>query len=58
MRQITLNLKRKEESPERLLNEIEITKVSDIEFKKMVIRTQKELSENFNNSREVSRNLL
>ena len=38
---------RKEESPERLLNKIEATKLSDIKFKIMVIRMLKELSENF-----------
>ena len=37
----------KEESPERLLNKIEVTKLSDIEFKIMLLRMLKELSENF-----------
>ena len=38
--------KGKEESPERVLNEIETSKLSDIEFKTMVIRKLNELSEN------------
>ena len=43
-------LKGKEESPERMLNEIEASKLSDIEFKiRMLnfIRMLKELSENY-----------
>ena len=39
--------KRNKESPERLLNEIEATKLSDIKFKIMVIRMLKELNENY-----------
>ena len=39
--------KENEESPERLLNEIEATKPSDIKFKIMVVRTHKELNDNF-----------
>ena len=40
-------LKRKEESSERALNEIEASNLSDIEFKIMVIRMLKELIENY-----------
>ena len=39
-------LKEKEESPEKVLNEIEASKLSDTEFKIMVIRMLKELSDN------------
>ena len=39
--------KRKEESSQGPLNEIEATKLSNIDFKMMVIKTFKELSENF-----------
>ena len=39
-------MKRKEESQERMLNEIETSKLSEIELKIMVIRMLKELSEN------------
>ena len=39
-------MKGKEESPERLLNEIEASKLSDIKFKTMVIRKLNKLSEN------------
>ena len=38
--------KEKEKSPERVLNEIEASNLSDTEFKVMVIRMLKELSEN------------
>ena len=37
----------KEESPEKQVNEIEASNLSDIEFKVMVIRMLKELSENY-----------
>ena len=37
----------KEEASERMLNEIEASQLSDIEFKAMVIRKLKELTENF-----------
>ena len=37
----------KEESSERVLNVIETSKLSDIEFKTMVIRKLNEFSENF-----------
>ena len=40
-------LKGKEESPERVLNETEASKLSDIELKTMVIRKFNELSENY-----------
>ena len=40
-------LKGKEESPERVLNETEASKLSDIELKTMVIRKSNELSENY-----------
>ena len=40
-------LKGKKESPERVLDETEASKLSDIEFKTMVIRMVKELSENY-----------
>ena len=39
--------KGKEESPKRVLNEIEASKLSDIEFKTMVIRKLDELTENY-----------
>ena len=39
--------KGKEESPERVLNETEASTISDIEFKVMVIRVLKALSENY-----------
>ena len=40
-------LKGKEESSERMLNEIEASQLSDIEFKTMVIRKLNELSANY-----------
>ena len=40
-------MKEKEESPEKELHEIEVIKLSDIEFKIMVIRMLKELNENY-----------
>ena len=40
-------MKGKEESPEKELNEIEANNYSDIEFKIMVIRMPKKLSENY-----------
>ena len=40
-------LKGKEDSPERMLNEIEASQVSDIESKTMVIRKLNELTENY-----------
>ena len=53
-----LQSKGKEESPERLLHEIEASKLSDIEFKIMFIRKLKELSENYKELQESIRNLL
>ena len=52
--------KRKERRnpPERVLNEIKASKLSDIEFKIMVIRKLNELSESYKNYREAIRNLL
>ena len=48
--------KGKEEASERMLTEIEASKLSDIEFKTMIIR---KLNENYQkNYREVTRNLL
>ena len=40
-------IERKKESSERVLNEIEASKLSDNEFKTMVIRKLNELSENY-----------
>ena len=45
-------MKRKEESSERMLNEIDASQLSDIEFKAMVIRNLKELTENYQNLQE------
>ena len=39
--------KGKDESSERMLNEIEANQLSDIQFKTMVIRKLNELSENY-----------
>ena len=55
-------LKGKEESPENELNEIEASNLSDKEFKTMVKRMLKELSENYKelygNYKEVSGNYI
>ena len=40
-------MKGKEEASERMLNEIEASQLSDIEFKAMVIRKLNELTENY-----------
>ena len=40
-------MKEKEETSERMLNEIEASQLSDIEFKAMVIRKLNELTENY-----------
>ena len=40
-------MKGKEEASERMLNEIEASQLSDIEFKTMVIRKLNELTENY-----------
>ena len=42
-----LQSKGMEESPVKELNEIEASNLSDIEFKKMIIRMLKELSDNY-----------
>ena len=44
--------KGKEKSPERVLNETEASKLSDIELKTMVIRKFNELSENYKELQE------
>ena len=41
-----------------MLNEIETSQLSEIEFKTIVIRKFNELSENYQNYREATRNLL
>ena len=41
-------MKEQEESPEKELNEMEASNLSNIKVKKMVIRIFKELSENYN----------
>ena len=40
-------MKGKEESTERMLNEIEESQLSDTEFKRMVLKKLNELSENY-----------
>ena len=40
-------MKGKEESSERMLNEIEVSQLSDTEFKAIVIRKLNELTENY-----------
>ena len=45
--------KQKKEALERMLNEIETSQLSDIEIKRMVMRTFKELTDN---CRELSEN--
>ena len=42
-----LHLKGMEDSPLKELNEMEVTKLSDIEFKIMVIKMLKELTDNY-----------
>ena len=51
-------MKGKEESPEGMLNEIEVNQLSDLEFKIMVIRKLNELMRSTTNYRETMRNLL
>ena len=51
-------MKRKEEASERVLNEIEESQLSDIEFKTMVIRNLNKLTENYQNYRETMKNSL
>ena len=50
-------LKRKEESPEKELNDIEAN-LSDIEFKVMVIKRLQELSENYKEVYGTTRNFM
>ena len=45
-------MKGKEEASERMLNEIEASQLSDIEFKTMVIRKLNELTENYQKLQE------
>ena len=45
-------MKGKEEASERMLNEIEKSQLSDIEFKVMVIRKLNELTENYQKLQE------
>ena len=52
-------MKGKEEALERILNEIEASQLSDIEFKAVVIRKFNEFTENYqNNYRETMMNSL
>ena len=41
-------MKEQIKTPEKELNEMEISNLSDVEFKTLVIRMLKELNENFN----------
>ena len=52
-----LQSKGKDKSPERMLNEIEKSKLSDPDFKIMVIMILKELSESTRNSWEATKKL-
>ena len=51
-------LKGKEESSEKVLNEIETSQLSDIEFKTIVVRKLNELTENYQKLRETTMNSL
>ena len=51
-------MKGKEEFSERMLNEIEASQLSDIEFKALVIRKLNEFTENYQNYRENTMNSL
>ena len=51
-------MKGKEETSERMLNEIEASQLSDIEFKAMVIRKLNELTENYQNYKKTTMNSL
>ena len=51
-------MKGKEEASERMLNEIETSQLSDIEFKAMVIKKSNELTNNYRNYRETTVNSL
>ena len=50
-------MKGKEEASGRMLNETEASRLSDIEFKAMVIKKSNELTNNYRNYRETTRNL-
>ena len=47
-------MKEKEETSERMLNEIEASQLLDIELKAMVVRKLNELTENYQNYRETT----
>ena len=49
--------KGKGDSPLKALNEMEVTKLSDIEFKIMVIRMLKELTDNYRELNEKYNNM-
>ena len=51
-------MKGKEEASETILNEIEATQLSGIEFKAMVTRKLNEVTENYQNYRETTMNSL
>ena len=51
-------MKRKEESSERMLNDVKGSQLSDFEFKTMVIMKINELSENYQKYREAKWNIL
>ena len=51
-------MKGKEEASERMLNEIEASQLSDTELKAMVIRKLNELTDNYQNYREITMNSL
>ena len=51
-------MKGKEEASEKMLNEKEASKLSDIEFKELVIRKLNELTHNYQNHRETTMNSL
>ena len=50
-------LKEQNKTPEKELNEMEISNLSDAEFKILVIRMLKELSEDLNNIKKISQKL-
>ena len=45
-------MKEQEKSPEKELNEMEASKLSETQFKTMVIRMPNELSDNFNSMKK------
>ena len=51
-------MKGKEEASERKLNEIEVSQLSDTEFKAIVIRKLTELTENFQKLQKITMNSL